>query len=132
MHMVSVHHIGKSKTGFWVCSTVFYLFGIYGRYMAADNDFRNKNENSPKYKEFWLKNSKSGDKSYMDYYHDAVELAAIYAKTANQLYKMNHAQFEDPQRRMFLEIVKNADLTNPLDPNILDDARKAYSKYFGK
>jgi hypothetical protein len=44
---------------------------------------------------------------------------------------MKHAKFEDPQRHMFLEIVKNADLTNPLDTNILEDAGKAYSKHFG-
>ncbi len=44
---------------------------------------------------------------------------------------MKHDKFEDPQRRMFLEIVKNADLTNPLDTNILEDARKAYLKHFG-
>jgi hypothetical protein len=99
--------------------------------MNADKDFRNKNENSAKYKEFWLNNGQSGDKSFMDYYLDSVELAAIYAKTANQLFKIKHAQFEDPQRRMFLEIVKNADLTNPLDTNILEGARKAYTKHFG-
>jgi hypothetical protein len=44
---------------------------------------------------------------------------------------MKHAKFEDPHRRMFLEIVKNADLTNPLDTHILEGARKAYSKHFG-
>ena len=120
------------KNWFLGLSTVFYFFGIYGRYLDADKDFRRKNENSPKYKEFWLNNNKSGNKPFMDYYRGAVELAVIYAKTANQLYKMNHAQFEDPQRRMFLEIVKNADLTNPLDTNILEDARKAYTKHFGR
>jgi hypothetical protein len=120
------------KNWFLGLSTVFYFFGIYGRYLDADKDFRRKNENSPKYKEFWLNNNKSGNKPFMDYYHGAVELAVIYAKTANQLYKMNHAQFEDPQRRMFLEIVKNADLINPLDTNILEDARKAYTKHFGR
>jgi hypothetical protein len=120
------------KNWFRGLSTVFFILGLYGRYIDADKDFRSKNESSEKYKEFWLKNSKSGDKSYMDYYHDAVELASIYAKTGNQLYKMHHAKFGDPQRLMFLEIVKNADLTNPLDDNILADARKAYMKYFGK
>jgi hypothetical protein len=118
----------------WVAglSTVFNFFGLFGPYADADKDFQSKHESSEKYKEFWLKNSKSGDKSYMDYYNNAVELASIYAKTANQLYTINHPQFEDPQRRTFLEIVKNADLTNPLDNNILEDARKAYSKHFGR
>jgi hypothetical protein len=119
------------KNWFRGLSTVFIIFGLYGRYIDAERDFRSKNESSEKYKKFWLKNDQSGDKSYMDYYHNAVELAVIYAKTANQLYNMKHENFDDPQRRMFLEIVKNADLTNPLDTDILEDARKAYLKHFG-
>jgi hypothetical protein len=119
------------KNWFLGLSTVFIIFGFYGSYIDADKDFQSKNEGSEKYKEFWLKNGKSGDRSYMDYYRDAVELASIYAKTANQIYLLNHVQFEDPQRLAFLEIVKNADLTNPLDNNILEGARKAYLKHFG-
>ena len=119
------------KSWFRGLSTVFIIFGFYGRYIDAEKDFQSRNESSGKYQEFWLKNDKSDGKSYMDFYHDAVELASIYAKTANQLYKMKNTKFEDPHRRMFLEIVKNADLTNPLDTDILEGARKAYSKHFG-
>lgn len=68
------------------------------------------------------------NKSYEDYYSNAVELASIYCKVANKLFEINHADFKDEHRRQFLKIVRNADLTNPLDNHVLEDAKNAYSE----
>ncbi len=119
----------------WVRGLLFiykYLRWTGLPYKAADTDIRKNNENSVKYQEYWLNDCLAKGKSYEDYYRAAVELASIYAKAAYQLYEINHIDFNDENRRQFLKIVINADLANPLESNILGDAKKAYSEYFGK
>jgi hypothetical protein len=101
-------------------------------YKKADADFRTNKENSEKYKEYCLNTPLTTSKSYEDYYNDAVELASLYIKAANKLYEINHADFKDEHRTQFLQIVRNADLRNPLDNNILEEAKKAYSEYYGR
>ena len=101
-------------------------------YKKADADFRTNKENSENYKEYWLNTPLTTSKSYENYYNDAVELASLYIKAANKLYEINHADFKDEHRTQFLKIVRNADLRNPLDNNILEDAKKAYSEYYGR
>ena len=119
----------------WVRGLLFvYKLGSWFGlpYKNANKDFRTHKENSEKYKEYWLNTRLTKSKSYEDYYNNAVELASIYVKAANKLYDMNHADFKDDYRRQFLKIVINADLTNPIDNTILEDAKKAYSEYYGK
>jgi hypothetical protein len=101
-------------------------------YKKADTDLRTNKENSEKYKEYCLNIPLTTSKSYEDYYNDAVELASLYVKAANKLYEINHVDFKDELRTQFLKIVQNADLRNPLDNNILKDAKKAYSEYYGR
>jgi hypothetical protein len=101
-------------------------------YKIADMDFQSNKENSEKYKEYWLSTKLTKSKSYEDYYNNAVELASIYVKAANKLYEINHIDFKDEHRQRFLKIVINADLSNPLDNNILEDAKKAYLEYYGR
>jgi hypothetical protein len=100
-------------------------------YKKADTDFRTNKENSENYKEYCLNTPLTTRKSYEDYYNDAVELASLYIKAANKLYEINHADFKDEHRTQFLKIVRNADLRNPLDNNIMEDAKKAYSEFYG-
>jgi hypothetical protein len=101
-------------------------------YKKADTDLRTNKENSEKYKEYCLNTPLTTSKSYEDYYNDAVELASLYIRAANTLYEINHADFKDEHRTQFLQIVRNADLRNPLDNNILNEAKKAYSEYYGR
>jgi hypothetical protein len=98
-------------------------------YKEAALEFQKNGKKSEKYQEYWL--SRAGGRPYKDFYHDAVELASIYALAAYHLYTINHIDFEDTNRRQFLEIVINADLANPLDNDLLGDAKKAYIKHFG-
>jgi hypothetical protein len=118
----------------WVRGLLFVYkwvkwFGI--PYKKSDIDYRTNKENSQNYKEYWLSTALSENKSYEDYFNDAVELASIYVKAANKLYDINHDDFKDELREQFLKIVRNADLTNPLDTNILEDAKNAWSEYYG-
>lgn len=103
------------------------LIGLpYGK---ADADFRTNKENSENYKEYCLNTPLTTNKSYESYYNDAVELALLYIRAANKLYEINHTDFKDELRTQFLTIVRNADLRNPLDNNILENAKKAYSEH---
>jgi hypothetical protein len=99
-------------------------------YKKADTDFRTNRENSEKYKEYCLNTPLAAGKSYEDYYNDAVGLSSLYIRAANKLYGINHADFKDEFRKQFLTIVRNADLRNPLDNNILEEAKSAYSAYY--
>jgi hypothetical protein len=101
-------------------------------YKKADTDFRTKGETSEKYKEFCLDTPLAAGKSYEDYYRDAVQLSSLYIRAAGKFYGINHAGFKDELRTQFLAIVRNADLRNPLDNNILEDAQCAYSAYYGR
>jgi hypothetical protein len=99
-------------------------------YKKADADFRTNKENSENYKEYCLNTPLAAGKSYADYYNDAVGLSALYIRAANKLYEINHADFKDEFRKQFLTIVRNADLRNPLDNNILEEAKSAYSAFY--
>jgi hypothetical protein len=101
-------------------------------YKKSDIDYRTYKESSPNYKEYWLSTGLSKNKSYEYYYRNAVELASLYAKAANKLYDLNHDDFKDEFREQFLKIVSNADLTNPMDNNILEDAKNAYIACYGR
>ena len=117
----------------WVRGLLFvykYVKWIGLPYKSADIDFRTNKEDSELYKKYWLNKDLTKGKSYEDYYKWAVELASIYVKAANKLYEISHAEFRDEFRRQFLHIVKDADLTNPLDNNLLDDAKRAYFGYY--
>jgi hypothetical protein len=100
-------------------------------YKNADTDVRTHKENSEKYREFYLNTPLMNNKSYKDYYNDAVGLAKLYIRAAAILYDVNHADFKDELRTQFLTIVQNADLRNPLENTILGDAKKAYAECYG-
>jgi hypothetical protein len=101
-------------------------------YKKADTDLRTNKENSEKYREYCLNTPLAAGKSYEDYYNDAVGLAVLYSKAAGKLYEINHAEFKDDLRTQFLSIVRNADLRNPLDTTILNDAKTAYAAWYGR
>lgn len=117
----------------WVRGLLFvYKWGkkVGIPYKKSDIDYRTYKENSLKYKEYWLSTGLVKNKSYEDYFKNAVELASIYIKAANKLYDINHDDFKDELRERFSKIISNADLTNPLDTNILEDSKNAYSEYY--
>ena len=58
---------------------------------------------------------------YLTYYDEAVRLSAAYIAALYEVYTILAADqdFDDPQKRRFREIVSDADLSCPLEKDIL-------------
>jgi hypothetical protein len=124
----------------WVDGLLLLLKYIddYGPFKDADKDYQQQKQqgkSSEQYRKFWLNQKPQGgtftgkNDKYMDYYNQAVELALIYVKTAFMIFDINIDDFSDEHRINFLKIVKNADLTNPLDRNILDEVKNQFNNW---
>jgi hypothetical protein len=63
----------------------------------------------------------------MDLFFNAVELTSIYWKALFELYEPtnNVLEISNSMRDRFLNIVRNADLSSPLETNILRKAKEA-------
>jgi hypothetical protein len=90
----------------------------FGPYVSASQDFRDQGINSPDYKKYY------GGVDYLIYFEQAVELALIYIQTAFELYEVDH--LADEERRFFLRVVQDADLSSPLQKDIYDTALKNF------
>lgn len=64
-----------------------------------------------------------GRKRYMDFFREAVDLACVYVKAALRIYDLDELGDED--RAKFKAVVRNADLTAPLEGNLLSSALAA-------
>jgi hypothetical protein len=64
------------------------------------------------------------------YYEDAVKLSAIYVAALFEVYDVLLAggDFDDPKQERFLKIVSEADLSCPLQRDILAKAYKELTK----
>jgi len=65
---------------------------------------------------------------YMDLFFQAVELTGIYWRMVFELYNPpgNVLQISDPMRDRFRRVVQNADLSSPLQKDVLGDAKKEF------
>ena len=66
-------------------------------------------------------------KTYDDFYKEAVELATVYVQAAWKIY--DSEELDDKVREKFLQVVRNADLSAPLERNILKKAKAALKKW---
>jgi hypothetical protein len=91
---------------------------IRGPYKDAADEYEEYGVESPMYQEFIAK------PGYVKYYEDAVNLSAIYIAALFEAYTVLLAggDFDKKKRDRFLAIVSDADLSCPLDRNILDEA----------
>ena len=66
-------------------------------------------------------------KNYMGLFFQAVELTSIYWRMVFELYDPpdDVHQISEPMRNRFRRVVQNADLSSPLQKNILKDAKEA-------
>jgi hypothetical protein len=120
----------ESEIEGWVDGLLLLLRYVdnYGPFVNADKDYQKKGKDSKKYKEFWGNDADaSGD--YDKYYEEAVKLALIYMKTAFRIFDINIGDFSNKHRQNFLKIVKNTDLTNPLDRGILNETEKLFNDW---
>jgi hypothetical protein len=106
----------------WVDGLLLILRGIklIGPYKAAYEDLKNNGLSSEHFNKYF--------KDYMKFFFQAVELTSIYWKMVFELYDPpgNILQISDPMRRRFRRVVQNADLSSPLQRNILKDAKEAF------
>ena len=65
---------------------------------------------------------------YMDLFFQAIELTGIYWRMVFELYNPpgNVLQISDPMRKRFKRVVQNADLSSPLQKDVLGDAKKKF------
>lgn len=64
-----------------------------------------------------------GKRRYMDFFEEAVELGCVYVKAALGVYDLD--ELDDHGRKRFTDVVSSADLSAPLEKDILRDARRA-------
>ncbi len=64
-----------------------------------------------------------GNRRYVDFFEDAVELACVYVRAAMRIYDLD--ELDDDGRRRFTDVVSGADLSAPLAKDILEGARRA-------
>ena len=106
----------------WVDGLLFTLrimkwpFSPYGK---ANQEYKKSGLNAEKFKKYFS--------NYMDLFFNAVELTSIYWKALFELYEPTDSVLEisDPMRRRFLNIVRDADLSSPLEKDILQKAKDA-------
>ena len=105
----------------WVDGLLLILRGIkwIGPYKTAYENLKNNGISSGKFSQYF--------KDYMKLFFQAVELTSIYWKMVFELYDPpgNVLQISDRMRKRFKKVVQNADLSSPLQKNILKDAKEA-------
>jgi hypothetical protein len=90
----------------------------FGPYRKADKEYKQNRDGSAMYQEY-IK-----DVNYIKYYRLAVELAVIYLIALYEVYFVlrEGRDFTDKQKKRFLKIVSDADLSCPLKMMILEKA----------
>ena len=105
----------------WLDGLLLILRGIkwVGPYKAAYDELKNDGITSENFVLYF--------KDYMDLFFQAVELTSIYWKMVFELYDPSNGtlQITDRMRERFKRVVQNADLSSPLQKNILKDAEEA-------
>jgi hypothetical protein len=95
---------------------------LVGPYKTAHEEWREKGLSSENFAGFF--------KDYMDYFFKAVELTGIYWKAVFELYEPPEGvlQISDKMRERFRRVVQNADLSSPLQRDIVETAKKAIAE----
>ncbi|HUL36307.1 MAG TPA: zinc dependent phospholipase C family protein [Thermodesulfobacteriota bacterium] len=113
---------GEQNIENWVDGLLFTLRIMkwpFSPYRKAYQEYKESGLDGEKFKKYF-----SG---YMDLFFNAVELTSIYWKALFELYEPtdNVLEISDPMRKRFLNIVQNADLSSPLEKDILQKAKDA-------
>jgi len=106
----------------WVDGLLLILKGIkwIGPYKNAYEELKEHGIASGKFAKYF--------KDYMKFFFRAVELTSIYWKMVFELYDPpgDVLQITDPMRSRFKRVVQNADLSSPLQKDLLKDAQEAF------
>lgn len=91
---------------------------IHGPYKDAEAEYREDGAQGDMYREF------IAAPNYLTYYNEAVHLSAVYMAALYEVYTTLTAGMDfEAQKARFREIVSNADLSCPLEKDILQKAR---------
>lgn len=106
----------------WVDGLLFTLRIMkwpFSPYRKAYKEYKESGLDGEKFKKYFS--------DYMDLFFNAVELTSIYWKALFELYEPtdNVLEISDPMRDRFLNIVSDADLSSPLERDILQKAKDA-------
>jgi hypothetical protein len=108
----------------WVDGLLLILKGIkwIGPYKSAYEELKKHGLSSGKFARYF--------KDYMNFFFQAVELTSIYWRMVFELYDPpgNVLQISDRMRERFKRVVQDADLSSPLQKNILEDAKEALQR----
>ncbi len=136
---VEAHAVTPSEDSVedWVDGTLTILRGLnnIGPYVKASGDLAKKGEKYREYIELQPPKDAPDDKkkeyaalvsgkTYKDFFNNAVELSSIYVKAAHKIYSAE--ELDDDLREDFKAVVRNADLSSPLEKGILEKARSAF------
>jgi len=97
----------------------FRFIKMGGPYKKADEEYKREGENGPRFQEY------VGKPQYLKYYGDAVELTKIYLSALYKVYRLltDGEGFKENRKRRFCEVVSGADLSCPLEEDILEKAK---------
>jgi hypothetical protein len=105
----------------WIDGLLLILRGLkhVGPYRRAYQEFKTQGPNSEKFRCYF--------RGYMDLFFKSIELTSIYWRALFELYDTPEGtiQITETMRTRFRSIVQNADLSSPLQRDILGDAKKA-------
>ncbi len=108
----------------WIDGLLLILRGLkkIGPYKTAYEEYKKEGLESEKFKQYF-----SG---YMGDFFKSVELTSIYWRMVFELYDppSGVVEISDPMRERFKRVVQNADLSSPLQRDILADAKKAFGQ----
>jgi hypothetical protein len=93
---------------------------VQGPYKEAQREYEQSGPNGAMYREY------IAEPDYLTYYGQAVRLSAAYIAALYEVYAILAAgrDFGDPQKKRFRDIVRDADLSCPLEKDILPKARE--------
>jgi len=113
---------GEKEIEDWMDGLLLILRGIkkVGPYKSAYEELGEEGLSSEKFTKYF--------EVYMGYFFQAVELTSIYWKMVFELYDPpgDILQISDKMRERFKKVIQNADLSSPLQKNILKDAKEAF------
>jgi hypothetical protein len=113
---------GEKEIEDWMDGLLLILRGIkkVGPYKSAYEELKEEGLSSEKFTKYF--------EIYMDYFFQAVELTSIYWRMVFELYDPpgDILQISDKMRERFKKVIQNADLSSPLQKNILKDAKEAF------
>jgi hypothetical protein len=118
-HSIMPHEESIEK---WVKGIIFTLKELnnFGFYVHALEDFAENAIDSENYKRFFAKTN------YENFFNQAIELASIYVMGAFELYDID--DISETERKFFLDVVQDADLSAPLDKDIFEKAKKRFDE----